>query len=188
PPPARCSSPATTSPRWRASETRGTGSSGRGRSSGRVSSRAIARSPSGSRSATSSSTGGVRSPRSPRRYVVTFADVPEQVEAKRLLEAALGEGPAHAYLFHGPAGAGKRVGARAFAGALPGAPRRVDGGTHPDLRVIEALGEMIRIDVIRELHHDLHMRPFEADWRVYLLLDAHLLNDEAGGGAARGRG
>ena len=38
---------------------------------------------------------------------------------------------------------------------------------------------MIRIDVIRELHHDLHMRPFEADRRVYLLLSAHLLNDDA---------
>ena len=62
---------------------------------------------------------------------------------------------------------------------LLGDPRRVDAGTHPDLRVIEALGEMIRIDEIRALHHDLHMRPFEADRRVYLLLDAHLLNDEA---------
>jgi hypothetical protein len=38
---------------------------------------------------------------------------------------------------------------------------------------------MIRIDEIRDLHHDLHMRPFECDRRVYLLLDAHLLNDEA---------
>ena len=38
---------------------------------------------------------------------------------------------------------------------------------------------MIRIDVIRELHHDLHLRPFEADRRVYLLLGAHRLNDDA---------
>ena len=38
---------------------------------------------------------------------------------------------------------------------------------------------MIRIDDIRELRHDLHMRPFEADRRVYLLLDAHLLNEDA---------
>ena len=33
-----------------------------------------------------------------------FETVPEQHEAKRLLAAALHEGPAHAYLFHGPAG------------------------------------------------------------------------------------
>ena len=108
-----------------------------------------------------------------------FADIPEQPEAKRLLEVALAEGPAHAYLFHGPAGVGKRSAARALAGALLGDPRRVEGRTHPDLRVIEALGDMIRIDEIRALHHDLHMRPFEGDRRVYLILDAHRMNDDA---------
>jgi DNA polymerase-3 subunit delta' len=111
--------------------------------------------------------------------VTVFADVPEQPEAKRLLEAALADGPAHAYLLHGPAGVGKRTAARAFAGALLGDARRVDAGVHPDLRVVEALGEMIRIDEIRALHHDLHMRPFEGDRRVYLVLDAHRMNDEA---------
>lgn len=111
--------------------------------------------------------------------MAAFADVPEQAEAKRLLGASLADGPAHAYLFHGPAGVGKRVAARAFAAELLGDARRVDAGTHPDLRVIEALGEMIRIDEIRALHHDLHMRPFEADRRVYLLFDAHRMNDDA---------
>ncbi len=111
--------------------------------------------------------------------MTTFADVPEQVEAKRLLEAALAEGPAHAYLFHGPAGVGKRPAAQAFAGVLLGDPRRVDARTHPDLHVTEALGAMIRIDEIRALHHDLHLRPFEADRRVYLILDADRMNDEA---------
>ena len=128
---------------------------------------------------TSSSTASARSRSSPRRSVATFADVPEQREAKRLLEAALADGPAHAYLFHGPAGVGKRVAANALAGELLGDPRRVDARTHPDLQVIEALGEMIRIDEIRALHHDLHMRPFEGDRRVYLVLDAHRLNDDA---------
>ena len=111
--------------------------------------------------------------------MTTFADVPEQTEAKRLLEAALAEHPSHAYLFHGPAGVGKHTAALALAGALLGDPRRVDAGTHPDLRVIEPLGEMIRIDEIRALHHDLHMRPFEGDRRVYLLFHAHRMNDEA---------
>jgi DNA polymerase-3 subunit delta' len=111
--------------------------------------------------------------------VTTFADIPEQAEAKRLLEAALAEGSAHAYLFHGPAGVGKRQAAKAFAGALLGDPRRVDGRVHPDLHVTEALGAMIRIDEIRALHHDLHLRPFEADRRVYLILDADRMNDDA---------
>jgi DNA polymerase-3 subunit delta' len=84
---------------------------------------------------------------------------PEQAEAKRLLDGALAERPAHAYLFHGPRGVGKRNAALAFAAAL--------------------LGDMIRIDAIRELRRDLHMRPFEADRRVYLIFDAHLLGQEA---------
>ncbi len=104
------------------------------------------------------------------------AEVTAQPGAERLLAAALAGEPAHAYLFHGPSGVGKRAAARAFAGALLGDQRRVEAGTHPDLRVIEALGDMIRIDEIRALHHDLHLRPFEADRRVYLLFDAHLMN------------
>jgi len=99
----------------------------------------------------------------------------EQSEAKRLLDAALAEGPAHAYLFHGPPGVGKRPLARAFARELLGTTRRV----HPDLYELDALGEMIRIDAIRELRRDLHMRPFEADRRVYLVLSAHLMNEDA---------
>jgi DNA polymerase-3 subunit delta' len=108
-----------------------------------------------------------------------FAAIPEQVEAKRLLAAALDDGDAHGYLFHGPAGVGKTAAAFAFAGALLGDARRVVERTHPDLAVVEPLGEMIRIDAIRELHHDLHLRPFEAERRVYLLLGAHMLNDDA---------
>lgn len=108
-----------------------------------------------------------------------FAEVPEQQEAKRLLEAGLAEGPAHAYLLHGPAGVGKRSAALAFAGVLLGDERRVAARTHPDLYVLEPLGEMIRIDDVRALRHDLHMRPFEADRRVYLVLDADRMNEDA---------
>jgi DNA polymerase-3 subunit delta' len=104
---------------------------------------------------------------------------PEQAEAKRLLSAALAEGAAHAYLFHGPRGVGKRQAAREFAAGLLGGDPRVLRGAHPDLYLLEAVGEMIRIDDIRALRRDLHMRPFEADRRVYLVFDAHLLGDEA---------
>jgi DNA polymerase-3 subunit delta' len=107
--------------------------------------------------------------------VSRFDSVSEQLEAKRLLQAAVLEGPVHAYLFHGPAGVGKRQLARAFALELLGTTRSV----HPDLYELDALGEMIRIDAIRELRRDLHMRPFEADRRVYLVLSAHLMNEDA---------
>src|SRR5262249_33570445 len=80
------------------------------------------------------------------RYVSGFETVPEQHEAKRLLAAALQEGPAHAYLFHGPAGVGKRELARRFAAELLGDHARVERGSHPDLYLLEPLGEQIRID------------------------------------------
>ena len=131
--------------------------------------------------------------------MTSFQGFPEQAEARRLLDAALAEGPAHAYLFHGPAGVGKRRAAIGFAGALLGGAGgragkaataservaservrgRVERRAHPDLYVLEPLGDQIRIDAIRALRHDLHMRPFEADRRVYLIFGAHSLNDEA---------
>ena len=109
----------------------------------------------------------------------SFETFPEQDEAKRLLRAALAEGPAHAYLLHGPRGVGKHRAAIAFAGELLGSPDRVARNVHPDLYVLEPLGDQIRIDPIRDLRRDLHMRPFEADRRVYLVLRAHLMNEDA---------
>jgi DNA polymerase III subunit delta' len=132
-----------------------------------------------------------------------FETVPEQHEAKRLLAAALKaanvggqaadvqpdgpgrrsrlpeEGPAHAYLFHGPAGVGKRELARRFAAELLGDHARVERGSHPDLYLLEPLGEQIRIDDVRELRRDLHMRPFEGERRVYLVFGADSLNEDA---------
>ncbi len=85
----------------------------------------------------------------------------------------------HAYLFHGPPGVGKQKTALAFAAHLLGDRGRVERRAHPDLYLLEPLGDQIRIDEVRRLRRDLHMRPFEADRRVYLLVSAHLLNEEA---------
>ena len=110
---------------------------------------------------------------------MSFESFPEQEEAKRLLAAALAEGPAHAYLFHGPAGVGKRRAAYAFAGELIGDAGRVERRTHPDLYVLEPVGDQVLIDEIRALRRDLHLRPFEASRRVYIVLDAHTMNEAA---------
>jgi DNA polymerase III subunit delta' len=110
---------------------------------------------------------------------VTFSAVAEQLEAKRLLESALSDGPAHAYLLHGPPGVGKRAAAFLFAAELLGEHTRVERRTHPDLYVLEPLGDQIRIDDIRTLRRDLHMRPFEAARRVYLLFGADTMNEDA---------
>jgi DNA polymerase-3 subunit delta' len=111
--------------------------------------------------------------------VDSFETFPEQDEAKALLRAALAEGPAHAYLFHGPRGVGKRRAALVFAAELLGDAQRVARRAHPDLYVLEPLGGQIRIDPIRELRRDLHMRPFEAARRVYIVFGAELMNEDA---------
>jgi len=110
---------------------------------------------------------------------VTFNAIAEQAEAKRLLESALAEGPAHAYLLHGPPGVGKRAAAFLFAAELLGEHTRVERRMHPDLYVLEPLGDQIRIDDIRTLRRDLHMRPFEAARRVYLVFGADTMNEDA---------
>ena len=108
-----------------------------------------------------------------------FVTVAEQEEAKTLLRAALAEGVTHAYLFHGPSGVGKRRTALLFAAELLGDLRRVEQGSHPDLFVLEPVGDQIRIDEVRALRRDLHMRPYEASKRVYLIFSAETMNREA---------
>ena len=108
-----------------------------------------------------------------------FEGLPAQPHALRLLEAAVAA-PAHAYLLSGPSGSGKRVYADRFAAALLRSPlHRIESRTHPDLFVLEPEGQGILIEGARRLRRDLHLRPFEADRRVYLILDAHLLRDES---------
>jgi DNA polymerase-3 subunit delta' len=108
-----------------------------------------------------------------------FDEIIEQQAAKSHLQAALDDGPVHAYLFHGPRGVGKRRTAIVFASHLLDERARVERLAHPDLYVLEPLGDQIRIDEIRRLRRDLHMRPFEAERRVYMIVSAHLMNDEA---------
>jgi DNA polymerase III subunit delta' len=111
--------------------------------------------------------------------VSAFEGLPEQPRAQALLAAAIAS-PAHAYLLQGPAGSGKRRHADRFAAALLQCPpHRVESRTHPDLFVLEPEGQGILIEGARRLRRDLHLRPFEAARRVYLILDAHLLRDES---------
>src|SRR5262249_56046117 len=109
----------------------GTAASGRVRSCKGRSTPPTGSSPRASRRESSRSTRAKHPSRLRGRCMSSFETVPEQHEAKRLLAAALQEGPAHAYLFHGPAGVGKRELARRFAAQLLGGPARVEPGSHP---------------------------------------------------------
>jgi DNA polymerase-3 subunit delta' len=103
-----------------------------------------------------------------------------QPEATRLLTAAA-SAPRHAYLLHGPRGTDMDGAAARFAAALLGSSEhRVSDESHPDLYVVEPEGEAILIDQIRALRTDLHLRPFEAERRVYLLRECETLGRDAG--------
>ena len=107
------------------------------------------------------------------------------------LEAALrDEGHlSHAYLFHGPAGTGKRTAARAFAAALlaegqeepEDVRRRVLAGVHPDLTWVEPRGahEILVDDVRTRVVREVALRPFEASKRVFVIAEAERMNDES---------
>lgn len=92
----------------------------------------------------------------------------------------------HAYLFHGPAGVGRRKMAQAFAAYLNclaptdhdscghcGQCRKIAAANHPDLITIEPDGSLIKINQVRELKKTLAFPPFEARYRVVIIADIH---------------
>jgi DNA polymerase III subunit delta' len=121
----------------------------------------------------------------------TLAAVEDQPRARIAIEAALRDEQAlsHAYLFHGPAGSGKRAAARAFAAALiasgdqdpQDAERRVLSGVHPDFTWVEPRGahEILVDDVRTQVVRQAALRPFEARRRVFVIVDADRMNDES---------
>lgn len=99
----------------------------------------------------------------------------------------------HAYLITGSQGLGRRTLALRLAQALncpetrsPGEPcrtcrtcKQIEAMQHPDLSVIQAeqIGGTLVVDQVRELQHSLALAPYEARYRVALLLrfeEAHL--------------
>ena len=109
---------------------------------------------------------------------------------KKILTRALETGHlAHAYLFAGPDGVGKRLAALALARALfcrtrqgcgqcP-ACRKMEHRNHPDLHFIEADGASIKIEQVRTLQRELQFKPLEADCKVALIDHAELMTAAA---------
>ncbi len=92
--------------------------------------------------------------------------------------------PTHAYLLLGPAGAGPRAAARAFATALlcPSGGCgvcatcvRTMAEQHPDLVVVEREGPSISVDQAREIIRLALRSPVEGARKVLVLVDFHLV-------------
>jgi DNA polymerase-3 subunit delta' len=106
--------------------------------------------------------------------------------ATYLRRAAEGDTVAHAYLFIGPTGAGKKTAARALACALfcadgacgsCSACRRVRSGAHPDFHLVSPEGVTYVVSQIHEIIHDVNLRPIEATHKVYVLEGVDRFND-----------
>jgi DNA polymerase III subunit delta' len=97
--------------------------------------------------------------------------------------------PSHAYLFHGPGGAGKRSAARAVAADLlaPGssdpdsARVRARSGAHPDLTWVVPSGahEILVSDIDGPVISAASKTPFESTRRVFVIERIDELGDEA---------
>jgi DNA polymerase-3 subunit delta' len=120
--------------------------------------------------------------------VTALPRIDEHPHARAVLLPALPPGEAsHAYLFHGPAGAGKRGVARGFAAALlaDGATdpvevtQRVGRGTHPDLTWVIPSGasEMLVSDINEPVVAAATRTPFEARRRVFVIEGAETMHD-----------
>jgi DNA polymerase-3 subunit delta' len=98
---------------------------------------------------------------------------------------------AHAYLFHGMEGIGKHTVALTFAKALNCRQKsfdacdscisciKTDHKNHPDIEIIEAAGQFIRIDAVKNLQERMKFRPMEGRKRIVILIEADKLNNAA---------
>ena len=120
-----------------------------------------------------------------------LAELDHHPHARAVLGPALAPGgrPSHAYLFHGPGGAGKRSFARALCAELlaVGSPNsdsaraRALAGVHPDLTWVVPSGahEILVSDVDGPVIAAASKRPFESSRRVFVIERADELGDEA---------
>ncbi len=111
--------------------------------------------------------------------------------ARAVLEPALraGGNVSHAYLFHGPAGTGKRAVAQAFAAALladdthdvASVRERIARGSHPDMTWVTRSGasEMLVADIEEPVVAAATRTPFESARRVFVIEAVETMNEQA---------
>ena len=126
--------------------------------------------------------------------LVRFSDVLGHRAQVDILRRICGAAqPAHAYLFHGPEGVGKRTVARALVARLAclkaegnqdacgdcRSCRALARGEHPDLTVVEPDGASIRIAQVRDALKRVRYEPVVATSKAWIFVDADRLREEA---------
>lgn len=124
-----------------------------------------------------------------------FSEIKGQENAIHILQCAIKNNHiAHAYLFTGPEGTGKKMAALALAQYLnceaPDARTlhscghcpsciQAAAGSHPDIMMLEPDGASIKIEQIRSLLSKVSLRNYESAYKVAILNDAHLMTEQA---------
>ena len=110
-----------------------------------------------------------------------------------ILKRAIANGTlAHAYLFSGPEGTGKKLTALTLAAAIHCRQAEADGGcgvcpscrkiaalSHPDVHLLSADGDEIKIDQVRQVQSELVLKPFEAVKKYLIVDEAERMNTAA---------
>ena len=126
---------------------------------------------------------------------MSFRDIKGQDRAILFLKGTLTSSRvAHAYIFFGPEGIGKKLAALNFAKALNCASnafsepcdnciscKKIDNMNHPDIFLLEPEkeGVSLKIEKIRELIKNIALKAYEGKRKVYIINDAHLATQEA---------
>jgi DNA polymerase-3 subunit delta' len=133
---------------------------------------------------------------------MAFADFPGQKQAVTLLQRSLERGRlAHAYLFAGHQMSELEALARTLAKTLncqhpkrasSGGPaidscdecpscRKIDGDNHADVHWVrpESKSRVVTVDQMRDLMHEIHLKPNEAEFKVAVIAAADRLNPQA---------
>lgn len=123
-----------------------------------------------------------------------FTDILGQEQALHILCQAISHGQvAHAYLFSGPEGVGKKKTALALAQYLncaqpdsnlnscdtcPSCLQAISGN-YPDLFLVEPDGTSIKIEQIRSLLNKLSLRSYAGGYQIVIIDQAHTMTEQA---------
>ncbi len=121
---------------------------------------------------------------------MSFTDIEGHDRPIAILKRALANQTlAHAYLFSGEEGVGKKLAALTLAAAVNcanGGPdggcgecpscRKIASGGHPDVHLVASDGDEIKIDQIRQVQADLALKPFEGTKKTLIVDSAERMN------------
>ena len=124
-----------------------------------------------------------------------FSEIRGQEKALQMIQRAVqNKHIAHAYLFTGPEGTGKKKAALTLAQYLNceapdcehiqscehcSACIQASCGSHPDIILLEPEKSSIKIEQIRDLLGKAALRNYEGTYKVIILNDAHLMTEQA---------